>query len=425
METHDRLSSDGLVHDKQRLSELQALPLDRKIGITQARIMEWYLHYGGNIYVSFSGGKDSTVLLHIARQLFPDIPAVYVDTGLEFPEVKRFIRSFDHVNIIRPKMTFPEVISFYGYPLIRKEVAEAIYYARRHDYGERERERERERPQKRKNKIITGTLTKDGATHRAESPALPRLEPGSSRSYAVSGMGGGTGSNSQQEMSQFNKEKWLPLAQNLPVKISHYCCTEMKKKPSKSFSHQNKAYPILATMASESRIRKQSWIRNGCNAFDASDPKSQPMAFWTEQDVLEYIRTFHLEIPSVYGEIIQVDYKGRNVEESGCKACRYKTTGCARTGCVYCAFGLQAERGETRFQKLSKTHPKLYDYCISGGQWVDNPDYDPLLPKDLPITVDIGWNPKKIWVPSKSGLGMGKVFDLCNEIYGENILRYQ
>ena len=226
-------------------------------------------------------------------------------------------------------------------------------------------------------------------------------------------------------MSQFNKEKWLPLAQNLPVKISHYCCMEMKKKPSKSFSHQNKSYPIIATMASESRIRKQSWIRNGCNAFDASDPKSQPMAFWTEQDVLEYIRTFHLEIPSVYGEIIQVDYKGRNVEESGCKACKYKTTGCARTGCVYCAFGLQAERGETRFQKLSKTHPKLYDYCISGGQWVDNPDYDPLLPKDLPVTVDIGWNPKKIWVPSKSGLGMGKVFDLCNEIYGENFLRYQ
>lgn len=184
METHDRLSSDGLVHDKQRLSELQALPLDRKIGITQARIMEWYLHYGGNVYVSFSGGKDSTVLLHIARQLFPDIPAVYVDTGLEFPEVKRFIRSFDHVNIIRPKMTFPEVISFYGYPLIGKEVAEAIYYARRHDYGERER------PQKRKNKIITGTLTKDGATHRAESPTPSRLEPGSSRSYAASGMGG-------------------------------------------------------------------------------------------------------------------------------------------------------------------------------------------------------------------------------------------
>ena len=420
METHDRLSSDGLVHDKQRLSELQALPLDRKIGITQARIMEWYLHYGGNVYVSFSGGKDSTVLLHIARQLFPDIPAVYVDTGLEFPEVKRFIRSFDHVNIIRPKMTFPEVISFYGYPLIGKEVAEAVYYARRHDYGERERETAEEKEQNHHWNAYEGWGNSSGRISCS-------LETRTRKLKELCGLrnGGGTGSNSQQEMSQFNKEKWLPLAQNLPVKISHYCCTEMKKKPSKSFSHQNKAYPILATMASESRIRKQSWIRNGCNAFDASDPKSQPMAFWTEQDVLEYIRTFHLEIPSVYGEIIQVDYKGRNVEESGCKACKYKTTGCARTGCVYCAFGLQAERGETRFQKLSKTHPKLYDYCISGGQWVDNPDYDPLLPKDLPITVDIGWNPKKIWVPSKSGLGMGKVFDLCNEIYGENILRYQ
>ena len=425
METHDRLSSDGLVHDKQRLSELQALPLDRKIGITQARIMEWYLHYGGNVYVSFSGGKDSTVLLHIARQLFPDIPAVYVDTGLEFPEVKRFIRSFDHVNIIRPKMTFPEVISFYGYPLIGKEVAEAIYYARRHDYGERERERERERGRRReRTKSSLERLRRMGQLI-GQNSCSAKTRTRKLKELCGLRNGGGTGSNSQQELSQFNKTKWLPIAQFLPVKISDKCCGEMKKKPVKSFGHQNKIYPILATMASESRIRKQSWIRNGCNAFDASDPKSQPMAFWTEQDVLEYIRTFHLEIPSVYGEIIQVDYKGRNVEESGCKACKYKTTGCARTGCVYCAFGLQAERGETRFQKLSKTHPKLYDYCISGGQWVDNPDYDPLLPNDLPITVDIGWNPKKIWVPSKSGLGMGKVFDLCNEIYGENILRYQ
>ena len=127
-----RYSSDGLVHDNQRLSELQALPLDRKIGITQARIIEWYMHYNGNVYISFSGGKDSSVLLHIARQLFPDITAMYIDTGLEYPELKEYVRKFDFVDIIRPKLTFPEVVSKYGYPLIGKEVAEAIYYARRH-----------------------------------------------------------------------------------------------------------------------------------------------------------------------------------------------------------------------------------------------------------------------------------------------------
>ena len=121
---------DG-VHDAQRLKELQALPLERKIMITQTRIMEWYQRYNGNVYVSFSGGKDSTVLLHIARQMFPDIPAVFSNTGLEYYEIQRFTFWHDNVTIIRPKMRFDEVVSTYGYPLISKEVAEAIYYARR------------------------------------------------------------------------------------------------------------------------------------------------------------------------------------------------------------------------------------------------------------------------------------------------------
>ena len=119
------------VHDAERLKELQALPLDRKIQITQTRIIEWYQHYNGQVCVSFSGGKDSTVLLHIARQLYPSIPAVFSNTGLEYPEIQRFVKSFDNVDIVTPSMNFGEVISTYGYPLIGKEVAEAIYYARR------------------------------------------------------------------------------------------------------------------------------------------------------------------------------------------------------------------------------------------------------------------------------------------------------
>lgn len=97
--------------------------------------------------VSFSGGKDSTVLLHIARQLYPNIPAVFSNTGLEYPEIQRFVKSFDLVDTVTPKMRFDQVISTYGYPLISKEVAEAIYYARRirSQTGHVERERERER----------------------------------------------------------------------------------------------------------------------------------------------------------------------------------------------------------------------------------------------------------------------------------------
>lgn len=134
------------VHDAQRLKELQALPLDRKIQITQTRIIEWYQHYNGQVCVSFSGGKDSTVLLHTARQIYPDIPAVFSNTGLEYSSIQRFVKSWDNVDIVVPKMRFDEVVSTYGYPLIGKEVAEAIYYARRlsSQNGHVERERERE-----------------------------------------------------------------------------------------------------------------------------------------------------------------------------------------------------------------------------------------------------------------------------------------
>ena len=130
------------------LAEKQALPLDLKIMLTQQRIREWVREYGvDGCCISFSGGKDSTVLLHLVRELYPDVRAVFSNTGLEYPEIQRFVMSFDNVDIVRPKMRFDEVISTYGYPLISKEVAEAIYYARRirsQDVNvERERERER------------------------------------------------------------------------------------------------------------------------------------------------------------------------------------------------------------------------------------------------------------------------------------------
>ena len=132
------------VHTAERLKELQALPLDRKIQISQTRIIEWYQRNKGNVVVSFSGGKDSTVLLHLVRSIYPDVPAVFSNTGLEYPEIFRFVQTFPNVEIVRPKMVFSEVISTYGYPLIGKEVAEAIYYARRIRSQSVQVERERE-----------------------------------------------------------------------------------------------------------------------------------------------------------------------------------------------------------------------------------------------------------------------------------------
>lgn len=126
-----RISADGLIHDAERLKELQALPLYRKIGISVARIIEWYQYWNGKVYVALSGGKDSTVLLHLVRSIFPDVPAVFSNTGLEYPEIQKFVRSIPNVITVYPKVNFREVITRYGYPLIGKEISEAIYYARR------------------------------------------------------------------------------------------------------------------------------------------------------------------------------------------------------------------------------------------------------------------------------------------------------
>lgn len=118
------------MRDIRELQYFQRLPLDIKIEMTKHRIRGWYEHFGGDVYVSFSGGKDSRVLLDLAIQVYPSIPVMFIDTGLEYPEIRQFVKTFDNVDIVRPKLRFDEVIKRYGYPIVSKEVAEAIYYVR-------------------------------------------------------------------------------------------------------------------------------------------------------------------------------------------------------------------------------------------------------------------------------------------------------
>ena len=115
----------------EELRIMQAYPLDLKVKKTQLRIREWVNYYGAeNCAVAFSGGKDSTVLLHIVRELYPDIEAVFCNTGLEYPEIQKFAKSFENVTVLTPQMNFKEVVTKYGYPFISKEVAERVHNAR-------------------------------------------------------------------------------------------------------------------------------------------------------------------------------------------------------------------------------------------------------------------------------------------------------
>ena len=74
-----------------------------------------------NIYVAFSGGKCSEVVLHIALKCWKDIPVVFNNTGVEFPETIKFVNELKkkwHLNLIEthPEKTFWECIEEYGVP---------------------------------------------------------------------------------------------------------------------------------------------------------------------------------------------------------------------------------------------------------------------------------------------------------------------
>lgn len=147
-----------------------------------------------------------------------------------------------------------------------------------------------------------------------------------------------------------------------PFDVSSKCCDVMKKTPAHIYQKQTNRKPILATMACESMRRTSAWLKNGCNAFDSKDAKSNPMSFWTEQDVLLYIIQNKLDICNVYGNVVYIDDEGMEYTEVlFADSMELKTTGCSRTGCVLCGFGCHLEKeGEGRFERLKQTHPGLY-----------------------------------------------------------------
>lgn len=169
--------------------------------------------------------------------------------------------------------------------------------------------------------------------------------------------------------SLFSQEKYKFFL-DAPFEISNKCCNIMKKNPAHKYSKETGRMPILATMAEESRLRTQKWLQNGCNGFDMKEPVSTPMAFWTEQDVLRYIKEKNIPICSVYGDIVTEDsgdqLKGQlDISDFGLSkdTRKLKTTGCDRTGCMFCGFGCHLEK-ESRFVRMKQTHPKQYDYIM-------------------------------------------------------------
>ena len=357
---------------KEDLKRFQSEPLDAKIQRSFAKIGEWYSRQKRQCYVSFSGGKDSTVLADLCakwcKAINEPLQLVFVNTGLEYPEIRHHVEFFAqwlrdkyeievNLEILRPKMRFDEVIKKYGYPMISKDVSNCVRGAKR--------------------------------GWKSHMNLLDGLD-----------------SNGAERKSKFAKAKYKPLL-NVDFDVSEQCCDVMKKKPLYDYQKLTTKKPIIATMAEESMFREKNWLKSGCNAFDGKKPMSKPMSFWTEQDVLQYIKKYEIPIASVYGSIeyaeapeqIRIDDYGIN-----CGTEKLKTTGCSRTGCIFCGFGCHLEKaGEGRFERLKETHPRQYEYCIGGGEYDENGK----------------------WIPNKKGLGLGHVFDELNKIYGEDFIKYK
>lgn len=386
------------MHAASDLKQMQSLPLEDKVEMTKERIKVWYESwtrfeiydkstgktrfatidtrdynaepkmkdseyiesaFPGQVYVSFSGGKDSTVLKHIVDSMYDDVPALFVNTGLEYPEIQKFAMSQKNVITVRPEMRFDEVIKRYGYPVISKEISKGVSEA----------------------KI---SLSKG----KVNTVSLQKLN--------------GTYTDKNGNLSTYNIPQWRFLLA-ADFNVSHMCCAIMKKNPAKQYEKETGRKAMLGTMVIESRLRYSNWLKNGCNAFETKRPTSQPLSFWTEQDVFHYIKKYNVPYCSVYGDI-QVKQNNTDLCDGQMNLIDYlgcyepedvlETSGCDRTGCIFCIFGCHLEKEPNRFQRLKQTHPRQYDYCINGGEMVDGK-----------------------WQPNKEGLGLGHVLDYIGVKY--------
>ena len=236
------------------------------------------------------------------KRIYPDVPAAFVDTGLEYPELREFVKTIPNVIWLKPEMNFRKVIETYGYPLISKEVSQKIYEARKKPNG------------------AVAARFDDNSEH--------------NKKYG----------------KRFSMSKWTWLKDS-DIPISHLCCNIMKKKPAKAYEKKTGNKPIVATMTCESQNRRTTWLRFGCNSFDSKRPISQPMSFWTEQDVLTYISKFDIPYANVYGNIV-LDTDGT-----------LHTTKCERTGCVFCDLVVILKKNQIDFKNL-QLHTRSYGIIV-------------------------------------------------------------
>ena len=248
------------LHNRQQWTLAQKI--DHSLGV----IDQFIARMDGKVYLSFSGGKDSTVLLHLCEIIKPDIKCVFVNTGCESVDVVRFVekmKAAHNIEVIRPKLTPRQVWAKYGFPLVSKDQAFKIDLVRKNQ------------------------------------------ESKSAQKYMRDG-------------NQFTISKcfrYLCDTEKCKYHTSAVCCNKLKKDPCKRYEHESGLRPIVATMASESMLRETDYLRVGqCNKFDQGHEKSKPLSIWMEEDIWQFIRENNIEIAEIYA---------KGVDRTGCVGCGF------------------------------------------------------------------------------------------------------
>lgn len=347
--------------DNKELVMLQSLPLDIKIAKTKLRIREAIEHFGvDQLYVSISGGIDSTNMEHIISQVEKEdgiskgsIPRVFSNTGNEYDGVLKNARRLADVEV-KPERPFYQVITEEGYPVGSKKVSRML--------------RDIQNPTEDNIatvKLYTTGIKRDGTI--SKHFKLPK--------------------------------KWESFI-NSPVRCSEKCCYYIKKEPLYRYAKETgRKAAFVAVTAEEGGTREQGYLQTGCNAFDGSHPQSKCKGFWTNNDELMYGLLYGIEYPPEYGEIVFEDTGKKATKEDVEQAIKegkilnLTTTLEKRTGCVCCTYGVTMEKGENRFQRMKRLYPKRYKFCIYGGEIKDG------------------------YLRPKNGLGLGYILDMMGIPY--------